>query len=1105
MPSIYRQTTPKTRLPRPSQRLPARLPAEKKQGFAVLIALSLMSFVLVIVLSLILMASVEIANAANAKDRLLARENARLGLMIALGDLQKHAGPDQRVTARGEIEPGTLDGAKMWTGLWNTESGTPTAPVWLVSGDNPDPVTGASGGDSATLYPETTNQAAVRAEWVPISGSGASQQGKFAFWVEEQSVKARMNRADRTQKMTYLSGSDEAQDVRERLLLFPSQDFVFDTLISVDDPEDTPLTPEQVESFGRALTGAQLGLTFPSDEDSAPALLDRRHDFTAYASAVLENPLKGGLKTNLTGRNQEEIDDLLALPGNNKDHYLKGDFLLHYNIDPTTGAPFPQNATANAADSSGGSLTSTGDLVRVPASDFFDLRANANDPEDGETQVVRNIMPIITEASFRLGAFHNQVPTFNWHRIRFHADVEFWNPYPFPIRFPGEGQNRAFVVMLLPSQMGGLGRSGSEPERMILSIQKLGGGLGREGGGVQEELHTNLFNFDEQLFQDRAAGNTINETVMTSWMEIENVVLQPGEVYHATTGQTSGLARDLGGYVLPPGGDPENPADYIVDSSHTLNRWSWDENPNENEYPVLTPSDTIRISLRMPPSGLTFRLIPFDSRSQNSTPVYEEDTSNEWAKPIFELRNLYAFDNPSPLILRGDEYSRASSGSYTEDNYNIGFHFRLDDELIFIDENALNLGIGFDLRQPVWDYENPAVKKAIVVGGLAPEIIAAGTQPDPFDTVFQKDNFYNEEDVFADSNLDTHSGNYERVFLYPKQVGDPLSVGSFQNLPLSYETVEYDADGDGTDDFVQLKAGMPWGGSLNEAFDKYFFTGVPSLGWTNNLPLPVPAEVRSGTTGGDLRLAEAAGDFLIEGSFNVNSRSPRAWAAMLGRTLHDWEHGGPDAIDLKNGFLNLSHSTDSAIEVLGGLSEESALTTPDSEDLSGEKTASRLAMRHPLRRLTDTSIYNPDTAEDDSLVEFVIEELDTYFEANPPFASVSEFIDSGILARAIRRSEINGSIAKFSPAYISQANLLEPIAPFLTVRSDTFVIRSVGQQVDAITGNVTSQILCEAVVQRLPDRVDVDDSRLMENATSNNNTFGRRFVIREITWRGDDS
>jgi hypothetical protein len=1037
--------------------------------------------------------------------------------MIALGELQKHAGPDQRVTARAEVLGTAPSETSFWSAVWDASSGSAATPVWLVSGENPNPGNTLNPEKTVELLPAidvVSGSFPVSVEAVDIAGPSDQIAGRFAYWAQEENTKARLNRADKTENMAGYTSVAERQDVRESLQLFPTQNLVFETLVPATGPEGspTPISLEKTADLGRAQTVPQMALAFPIGADAAAteALInERRHDFSVYAASISENMLQGGLKTNLTGITQTQVDALLELPENENDYYLHGDFLFYYNIDPTTGIPFPKSATPND-DSSRGNVASNGDLVRTPTADFFDFRDNKTNPADGEMQVVRNIMPVVTEASFRLGAFHNSQPSDFKHRIRFHADVEFWNPYPFPIRFPGEGQSRVFSVMLLPSKFGtGLGRGG-ETEKMILSVERFPGGSGSAPFGPERELHTNLFDFDEQLISrlgTDATNNTIDETVMNSWMIIDNTVLQPGEVYRASTGQTEGLARELGGFILSPGGDPENPADYVVDPNHYYNKWGY--NVATSSYSIFQPDDRIEINLRMPPSGLTFRIIAFDIRSRSNTPVYEE-AANSWAMPLFEFRHLYKIQNPPSINLQGSEYTRASSGSYTINNMNIGFHFRLDDERMLTNTaDGSNLWPGFDFRQPVWDYENPAVKQAVMVGGVLPEEAATGVEPNPFNAPNQSELFFNGEDLFADSNADSHGGNFERAFLYHQPTGEPLSVGSFRQLPLSYETVDYDLDNDGQAELVQLKVGAPWGGFLNRAFDKYFFTGAPASGWAADQPFPFPLELRAGTNLDSLREDEAATELLVEGGFNINSLSPRAWAAMLSRTIHNWEYNGPGtASDLTNTFLNLGASTDAAIRAHGGVIPELSLSTAG-PDLEASKNLGRLSMRYPLRQLTTEQIYKPEPASaapvNDSLVEFLIEELENYHAANPPFASVSEFINSGVLHRAIRNSDINGDIPRFSPAYITQASVLEPIAPFLTARSDTFTIRSIGIQLNPVTGETGNRVIAEAVVQRIPDRIDGDSARRMEKADSNGNSFGRRFVIKQITWKQDDS
>ena len=59
------------------------------------------------------------------------------------------------------------------------------------------------------------------------------------------------------------------------------------------------------------------------------------------------------------------------------------------------------------------------------------------------------------------------------------------------------------------------------------------------------------------------------------------------------------------------------------------------------------------------------------------------------------------------------------------------------------------------------------------------------------------------------------------------------------------------------------------------------------------------------------------------------------------------------------------------------------------------------------------------------------------------------------------------------PLEVNQANILLPLAPRLSARSDTFRIRAYGEVRDA-DDKIIAQATCEAVVQRLPEYVDPD-------------------------------
>ena len=76
---------------------------QHRRGFAVVITLLLIAFVVPLLLAMITFIQVETTASSRDLDQLRAHENARLALMIALGVLQRHAGPDQRVSARADI------------------------------------------------------------------------------------------------------------------------------------------------------------------------------------------------------------------------------------------------------------------------------------------------------------------------------------------------------------------------------------------------------------------------------------------------------------------------------------------------------------------------------------------------------------------------------------------------------------------------------------------------------------------------------------------------------------------------------------------------------------------------------------------------------------------------------------------------------------------------------------------------------------------------------------------------------------------------------------------------------------------------------------------
>jgi hypothetical protein len=97
------------------------------------------------------------------------------------------------------------------------------------------------------------------------------------------------------------------------------------------------------------------------------------------------------------------------------------------------------------------------------------------------------------------------------------------------------------------------------------------------------------------------------------------------------------------------------------------------------------------------------------------------------------------------------------------------------------------------------------------------------------------------------------------------------------------------------------------------------------------------------------------------------------------------------------------------------------------------------------------------------------------------------------------------------PGDITQANLLQSIAPRLSARSDTFRIRSYGEVRSSDGLTILSQATCETIVQRVPEYVDPTtdaannepwDEAAATGTTLNatNLKYGRRFRVVQTRW-----
>lgn len=134
----------------------------------------------------------------------IAKANARMALQIAIGELQKATGPDQRITLTSSLRTGNEPANVNWTGATSASSATGSAPStavrWMVSGESPDPTKtltlspGLNQGDALKLgrFLDPANKSVDLLAPVATVTTG-NQTSRFAWWIGDEGTKARVD------------------------------------------------------------------------------------------------------------------------------------------------------------------------------------------------------------------------------------------------------------------------------------------------------------------------------------------------------------------------------------------------------------------------------------------------------------------------------------------------------------------------------------------------------------------------------------------------------------------------------------------------------------------------------------------------------------------------------------------------------------------------------------------------------------------------------------------------------------------------------------------------------------------------------------------------
>lgn len=287
-----------------------------RRGFTLIITISLLVLLTLVAVGLLSLSSVTLRTSSQGNAMSIARSNARLALMVAMGELQKTMGPDRAISATSEIL--SVNPAKPnLMGVWESWDANPNSTLnyatektsrfrgWMVSdanamatrsreyanvGQPTNPVTLVGNG---SLGQGAMLSDGVRAGLVPITHNGR-REGNYAWHVADESVKARIN--------SYRDPAQNETLAKRRALLTAHRP---DTrILKSRDGSTLNFLPSDQNAAGlvdaRAVEGKLVNLNQADLLGQSRQIGKFRNVVTPYSMGLLTDVRNGGLKQDLT-------------------------------------------------------------------------------------------------------------------------------------------------------------------------------------------------------------------------------------------------------------------------------------------------------------------------------------------------------------------------------------------------------------------------------------------------------------------------------------------------------------------------------------------------------------------------------------------------------------------------------------------------------------------------------------------------------------------------------------------------------------------------------------------------------------------------------------
>lgn len=1121
-----------------------------------------MAFVLVLLLTISTMVQVESRSADINKSNEESKQAALLSLQMAIGKLQETAGLDQRVTAPALSVAGLnaddVVGAKNLTGVWRSwegldhdkTSGLPEAPdydlklkvgetdidssneerflTWLVSSYDPDDYKYGSTISSGNLPSLTEGTDTVKLLSTGTLGDDADEDDEvhvvpteladgnsaIAWWIQGENTKALMQEAP-----------DE-----------PTDEWEWAARLASAGRADTSLFQSLDESaLSKLFSRQSLDVAYSGTSSSSQAFSGEYfHDVTTFSRGLLTNTAIGGWRKDLSLMS-ENFDDLAdsglpfftLSPGNYTSASKYGavgteidTLALIYPFGIQLGLIGVDTAAPNASSMSWASLVNymtlykeldSSSAIEKPVFPLKQVQTKATGNTSRTDEVTNALLPVRLYWIFSYRSVKGSDDSYTPY-LAYQPVVTMWNPYnvavkvttdytigsfadrsPFQFSFQvgdaeynninaadvfGNGKNSYSVSIKTSNSTNQIWKPG---EARIYSSNADVYNSGSKSINVQPGYRTNG-GFLYEITSNTGAGSDPfiaevtydNETKSSSSVDYILSVISFGKETVFDTGYWMNSAMD----VI----ESANPIPEIVNDDETLSSVSGDG----NEEPFLVAIYGLR-------NTETYG-VPTVGYYQNKLITGGKEKDMDYSQSSYDWQffapNSWDSDvlpSSDPDLAEGDDESGYLGTSFRDD---VGLARLSVGEIPVRPLTSLGQLQNFDLAYN--NFTSPSIAHPLG-NSRASSFIAAN----------EINGAYLEDTSYEEVSLD-HSYVANHLFF------DDWFVSSIAPKLSSWSTVEDE--------------------TLEEVYTKHI-SEEESLPNAFYLPSSDAVSGVSDFNIGDTdSWREVAAELEVEGMFNINSTSVTAWTAILS-TLRDAE---VPQLEVGQSDWSLTSETSDGVKV------SRMLFSSDVEN-SGSAGSEVLA-DHIV--LTDAQIA--------ALANEIVEQI----HERGPFLSLSEFVNrrltsnssevdlamGGAIEAALNTlagsgsedpnwkitnpssgyaDEITGiptdeSVHKFKeaalgyiaygyPGWITQADILRPIAPILSARDDTFTIRAYGDVRDPITNEILSQSWCEAVVKRQADYIDNTDYKYVDPSESTlnselNKRFGRRFEVIHFRW-----